>query len=96
MDMFYPVLTHQFLCLGYIVFFLMFAYFLKLVFSKYFRARMSKPAIILVASTILTNSLLFTLFAGMDAHIRYALPSYVIIWNFVSVFVFYEMLASKE
>ena len=37
------------------------------------------PVIIISCLAIIVNSMLFALEAGMDAHIRYALPSYMII-----------------
>lgn len=39
----------------------------------------ANPSIIVLFLAIIANSILFTLESGMDAHIRYALPTYTII-----------------
>jgi hypothetical protein len=42
------------------------------------------PIFLLTVSTVLTNALLFGLESGIDAHVRYALPAYVMIHAWVA------------
>ncbi len=84
MEMSQPRLTKIYLITGALSFFAMLICASQYLFFHYKkhvlrRGLISNPAIVILSMAVIANSMLFTLSAGMDAHIRYALPSYTII-----------------
>ena len=57
--------------------------------------KVANSEIIVLSLAIIVNSLLFSLEAGMDAHIRYALPSYTIIITGLATLFFGYILREK-
>lgn len=57
--------------------------------------KVTNPAIIVLSLAIIVNSMLFALEAGMDAHIRHALPSYTIILTGLVTLLFGYILREK-
>jgi hypothetical protein len=107
MEMVHPGLTKVYLIIGELSFFAMFIYLAQYVVFHYGRLSIqvrqhvlrgeliSNPAIVILSIAIIVNSMLFTLFHGMDAHIRYALPSYtIILTGLVTLFFRYTLIAS--
>lgn len=101
MDMSQPRLTKVFLLLGALSFFAMLAYTSQSFLLKTQEAFLNRmclllnPVVIVITLAIVVNSILFTLFAGMDAHIRYALPSYAIILTVVATLFFGYIIREK-
>jgi hypothetical protein len=90
MEMFTPKLTSVYLLVGVIQFCVFIAFLLGIktssinMLTKSFS--LTPPVFLIVAMTILLNSTIFTLSFGMDAHIRYALPTYTILHIIVVTF----------
>jgi len=101
MEMFHPTLTKVFLFLGMLSFFVVLTYNLAIGFFQKPQEKIlssiktSRPTIIIICLAIITNSMLFALEAGMDAHIRYSLPSYTIILTFVVTLFLGHILHGK-
>jgi hypothetical protein len=94
MSMFSPKLTDVSLALSSLVFLLVQLPLAACVLRRHVnRGLLFKPifAISLVAITL--NSVLFSLEAGMDAHIRYALPTYTLILIFATLLSLQWLLA---
>ena len=97
MEMFTPVLSRAYLLIGSVQFVVLFAFFLikiprppdkdaKTSLLTSFSCRLGHWApftFLILGATVLLNAGMFTLFAGMDAHIIYALPTYTIIQTVV-------------
>jgi len=86
MSMATPILSRAFLWLGTGVFFIAFVVLLVTWWRVRYEngpdsrfSELSRGSMVLLAGAILANSGLFALSFGMDAHIRYALPSYTVI-----------------
>lgn len=94
MGMFRPRLTKYFLRIGALCFFALLLYSLKTSGARSFlrSVKAAAPAAILLPLAIVVNSTLFTLEAGMDAHIRYALPSYMIILVCLATMFFWHVM----
>ncbi len=73
MAMFQPLLTRIFTSISTLSFFMMLIYnLLKNISKPAWCPLTTLETLFVISSAILTNSILFTLEAGMDAHIRYA------------------------
>jgi len=81
MAMFHPTLTRLALLLTYGAFFLLGLPLTVLAVARTScnDLRRSLSALFIVIAAILGNAGLFAIFAGMDAHIRYALPGYTML-----------------
>lgn len=100
MAMSQPKLTKYFLLLGALSFFSMLVLGSKYLIYKNKTGvlnsrKVTNPAIIVLSLAIIVNSMLFALEAGMDAHIRYALPSYTIILTGLVTLLFGYILREK-
>lgn len=91
-----PIITTAYLWVGSLFFLVVIVSAIML--SK--EIRLVQPHAISVAAIIVTyivgNSALFALSLGMNAHIRYALPNYVISLNFLLVFVMFAALQPQS
>lgn len=78
MTMFYPVLTWIFLAIGWISLFLF-----QIPCALRIRC-FSEPIVLVIAALILANAAMFALFHAVETHVRYAMPSYILISAFLS------------
>lgn len=82
----HPSMTRLWLIVSNISFYLMQLPFAVLYLRRRHMQRWrSQPLVLLTAACVGCNAVMFGLEAGMDAHIRYALPSFIMIFELVSV-----------
>ncbi|MDR6926900.1 hypothetical protein [Pseudomonas sp. BE134] len=82
MEMLRPLTTKIYLIIGLIQFIavgLLVVWFFSTQVSIYKLCKENYLTVLIILSTIFTNSALFALSSGMHAHIRYAIPTYTII-----------------
>lgn len=97
MGMYQPNLTKIYLMIGAVNFFAILIYVSQNLDFRHKKrvlkeVLISNPVIVIVSMAVIVNSMFFTLFHGMDAHIRYALPSYLIINTVLVSLLFGYML----
>jgi hypothetical protein len=86
MSQMHPSMTVLWLIVSNTAFYLMQLPFAVLFLRKrYMRGWWAQPLVLLTAVCIGCNAVMFGLEAGMDAHIRYALPSFVMIFELISI-----------
>ncbi|NCB85463.1 MAG: hypothetical protein EOM44_13380 [Bacteroidia bacterium] len=102
MAMFAPNLTFVFLVIGFISFIMLIIIntinvLNKKIFFSYFKATEKKAdlGLLVISSAVVVNSMLFSFESGMDAHVRYALPSYVIILTAATSFFLKNFIRDK-
>jgi hypothetical protein len=83
MNMFTTDIANMYILVGTLSSFLLLVFFLSQATKKISSASMNisfHPKLFLLLLLVLGNSSLFAFESGMDAHIRYALPSYMVIY----------------
>ena len=90
-----PKVTAAYLFVGSVFYFVVIG--LAIVqFNKFVHWPVSVGSeVLIIALYIIGNSALFAFAFGMNAHIRYSLPTYILTLNFLLIFIFYKIKISR-